>query len=59
MVPASPSLITVNLSVENDKIQSLMAGGHRAWNGFENSQYQLLKSLAIDDLSPKFKTDRQ
>lgn len=28
MTPASPSLITVELSVENGKIQSLMAGGH-------------------------------
>lgn len=28
MEPASPSLITVELSVENGEIQSLMAGGH-------------------------------
>lgn len=28
MEPASPSLITVNLSVENGEIQNLMAGGH-------------------------------
>lgn len=28
MEPASPSLITVELSVENNKIQTLMAGGH-------------------------------
>ena len=28
MTPASPSLITVELTVENGKIQTLMAGGH-------------------------------
>ena len=28
MIPASPSLITVELAIENGKIQSLMAGGH-------------------------------
>jgi PhzF family phenazine biosynthesis protein len=28
MKPASPSLITVELSVENGKVQNLMAGGH-------------------------------
>ncbi len=38
MEPASPSLITVELSVENDKIQNLMAGGHG----------KVSKSLSID-----------
>ncbi len=38
MEPASPSLITVELSVENDKIQTLMAGGHG----------KVSKSLSID-----------
>ncbi len=28
MEPASPSLITVKLSVENGEVQNLMAGGH-------------------------------
>ena len=38
MEPASPSLITVELSVENGEIQNLMAGGHG----------KVLKSLSID-----------
>lgn len=38
MEPVSPSLITVELSVENDKIQNLMAGGHG----------KVSKSLSID-----------
>ena len=38
MEPASPSLITVELSVENGKIQSLMAGGYG----------KVSKSLSID-----------
>ncbi len=38
MEPVSPSLITVELSVENDKIQSLMVGGHG----------KVSKSLSID-----------
>ncbi len=38
MEPASPSLITVELSVENGKIKNLMAGGHG----------KVSKSLSID-----------
>lgn len=38
MEPASPSLITVELSVENGEIQNLMAGGHG----------KVSKSLSID-----------
>lgn len=38
MQPASPSLITVELSVKNNKIQNLMAGGHG----------KLMKSLSFD-----------
>jgi hypothetical protein len=38
MEPASPSLITVELSVENGEVKSLMAGGYG----------KILKSLSVD-----------